>query len=229
MKTKRIGILGGISHESTIKYYELILQKYYQQRKNYYFPEIVIFSLDLQKFTDFEDRGDEQGYIAYIMQGIRSLEKAGAEFAILAANSPHAVFGEIEQQAIIPLLSIVEVTVKNAKDFGAKKLLLMGIKFTMQLSFYQEIGEKNDLEIIVPIEEEQDEINRIIFDELVIGIQKEESKRKLLRIMSHYQVEGVILGCTELPLLLKQTDVSIKLFDTLRLHAEAALEYSLIP
>ncbi|MHA2272987.1 MAG: aspartate/glutamate racemase family protein [Candidatus Hodarchaeales archaeon] len=203
---KRIGILGGISYTSTVKYYELLLQKYHQR---------------------FEDQGDQEGYIDYIMQGIRALEGAGADFIIMAANSPHAVFQDVEKAANVPLVSIAEVTAKHARDAGMKTLLLMGIKFTMQAAFYRDICESYGMTIMTPSEEEQDEINRIIFEELVLGIFKEESRSYLLRIIASSDVDGVILGCTELPLLLQQDDVSIRLFDTLKLHVEAALDFSL--
>jgi len=225
--TKRIGILGGISYESTVKYYELIHRKYYEKKRDYNYPEIVIFSLDFQKFTNFENENNKRMYIKYILEGINSLEKAGAEFVLMAANSPHAVFEELEILSNIPLLSIVKVTAEKAKQEGMKKLLLLGIKFTMQSSFYQDACKKLGIEVIVPTEDEQNDINRIIFDELVIGIFKNESKNKLLEIIGNYEVDGVILGCTELPLILKQKDTDVKLLDTLEIHAEAALNYSL--
>ncbi len=224
---KRIGILGGISHESTIKYYELILQKYYQRYNDYYYPEIVIFSLDFQKFTDFENDEDKTNYIDYINQGIQALEKASVEFILMSANSPHAVFNELAKRANVPMLSIVEATAKNAKNKGMKKVLLLGIKFTMQSTFYQDVFNKLGIEVITPTNDQQDEINSIIFDELVIGIFKEESKKRLFDIISNYEIDGVILGCTELPLVLKQSDSAVPLLDTVEIHAEATLNFSL--
>jgi len=219
--------LGGISHESTVKYYELLHQKYYEKHKDYYYPEVVIFSLDLQKLTDFENKKDMQGYVKYIMTGINSLENAGVDFIIIAANSPHSVFEQIKNRSKVPMLSIVEAAAKKAKEKGTKKLLLTGIKFTMQSSFYKEVCKKYGIEVITPKEEEQDIINDIIFDELVIGVFKEETKKKLLDIIESYKVDGVILGCTELPLILKQNDTKVRLLDTLDLHAQTTLDYSL--
>ena len=149
---KRIGILGGISHESTIKYYELILKKYFEKFKNYYYPEIVIFSLDFQKFTDFEDKKDIDGYIDYIMEGINSLQNSKVDFIIMAANSPHAVFDSVKEKAKVPMLSIAEVTAENARKQGIKKLLLLGIKFTMQSTFYQKVCNSKEIEVITPNE-----------------------------------------------------------------------------
>jgi len=228
--TKRIGILGGISHESTIAYYDLILRKHFARSKNAYYPEIVIFSLDFQKFTDFEDGGDRVGYIAYIMAGVRALEASGVDFILMAANSPHAVFDAVAAQAQVPLLSIVQVTTAAALQSGARKFLLLGIKFTMQAPFYPTAFAAAGLQIVTPTESEQDEINRIIFAELALGNFSENSKQWLLALIHEYVVsqgiDGVILGCTELPLLLKAGDSDVVLLDTLDLHAEAALAYA---
>jgi aspartate racemase len=226
---KRIGILGGISHESTASYYELIHEKYFQRRGDYHYPEVVVFSLDFQRFTDLEDRGDTEGYIEYIMRGIRALERAGAEFIVMAANSPHAIFDEIQKRAKVPMISIAEVTADEAEIEGFKTLLLTGIKFTMRSSFYQEVCGRHGIEVVTPSEEEQDEINGIIFEELVLGILREESKRRLLEIIGGYDVDGVILGCTELPLMLGQEDTAVRVLDTVELHVRATLDYSLSP
>ncbi len=168
-----------------------------------------------------------EGYIEYISSGILSLTNAGADFIIMAANSPHSVYEEIEKYSEVPMINIAEVTVKNAKKRGVKKLLLLGIKYTMQSSFYQNVCKKYGIEIVVPVEKEQDRVNEIIFDELTIGMIKDESKAELLQIIKNYNVEGVILGCTELPLIIKAEDTSLKIFNTLELHVEAALNYAM--
>jgi aspartate racemase len=227
MTAKKIGILGGISPESTTKYYDLIIKKYYARERNYHYPEIVIYSLDFQRFTDFENKRDKQGYVEEIMTGITALQNAGVDFIIMAANSPHAVFDEVKKRAAVPLLSIVEVTAEHAQLQGFRNLLLLGIKFTMQSSFYQTACQELGIRVTVPTIEEQDEIDRIIFEELAIGVFRAESKNRLLGIVSSYDVDGVILGCTELPLLLKQQDTNVSLLNTLELHAEAALDYAL--
>ena len=223
----RIGILGGMSYESTLKYYDLILQKYYDRFNDYNYPEIVIFSLNFQKVIDYELGDDKVKYIEYLMTGIKSLEKSGVSFIVMAANSPHAIYEELEKSSEVPILSIVKATISKAKQENMKKLLLIGIKFTMQSTFYQEHSKKFGIEVITPKNEEQDEINSIIFDELVIGFFKQESKQRLLQIINEYKVDGVILGCTELPLILNQKDTDIKLLDTVELHTEEILNYYL--
>jgi aspartate racemase len=217
MSSIRIGILGGMSYESTIKYYAQILEKYYQKKQDYAYPEVVIFSLNFQRVIDLEHGNNKVEYIDYLMEGIESLEKAGANFILMAANSPHAVYEDLIQLAKVPILSIVEATAEKAQQEKLNKLLLLGIKYTMQSSFYQEFFAKLNMRITTPSEPEQDTINQIIFDELV-----------LLRIISNYEVDGVILGCTELPLILQQKDTNIKLLDTVEVHVEAALKYYLI-
>jgi aspartate racemase len=224
---KRIGILGGISPESTRMYYDHIIKAYYMREKDYHYPEIVLYSLDFQKFTDLENERDTEGYVREIGAGIGALASAGADFAIMAANSPHAVFDQVASQTTIPMLSIVEVTANHAQRLGLRNLLLLGIKFTMQSTFYQQGCRQRGLRVCLPTAEEQDEIDRIIFEELAVGVVKEESRERLLAMISRHEVDGVILGCTELPLILRPEDTTVPLLNTLALHAEAALDYAL--
>jgi len=221
----RIGILGGMSYESTIKYYDLILQKYYQKFNDYNYPEVLIFSLNFQKLIDYELSGNKAKYIQYLMSGIKSLESGGATFIIMAANSPHAVYSDLENLSKVPIISIVKATAEKAKQENMKKLLLLGIKFTMQNTFYQNYCKELGIEVITPSNEEQNIIDKIIFNELVIGLFKRESKEILLQIIENYEVDGVILGCTELPLILSQDNTKVKLLDTVQIHVDATLSY----
>ena len=216
-----------MSYESTIKYYDLLLQKYFDEYNDYNYPEILIYSLNFQKVIDYELGNDKPKYIEYLISGIDSLQKGGANFIVMAANSPHAVYNELTQKAKVPILSIVETTAKKALAMRLSKLLLIGIKFTMQSSFYQRIFESSNMEVITPVEIEQDLIDKIIFDELVIGKFKDENKQKLLNIIHNYKVDGVILGCTELPLILHKNDTSTPLLDTVEIHVEATLKYAI--
>lgn len=224
---KKVGILGGMSYESTIKYYDLLLQKYYKRYQDYHYPEVLIFSLDFQKVIDYELGDDESIYVNYLMEGINSLQNGGSDFIVMAANSPHAVYNQLIQKSKVPILSIVEATAKEAQNKNLKKLLLLGIKFTMQSSFYKDNFLKENMEVITPTDSEQDIVNKIIFDELVIGNFTKESRTKLLEIISNYDVDGVILGCTELPLILHQSDSGVILLDTVEIHVEATLNYCL--
>ncbi|MFX0057608.1 MAG: aspartate/glutamate racemase family protein [Candidatus Hodarchaeota archaeon] len=227
MNSNRIGIIGGMSYKSTVKYYELILEKYYEKKHNYCYPEIIIFSLNFQKVINYELGDDKSKYVDYLMDGVRSLENAGVCLIIMAANSPHAVFDKLKARTNTKILSIVEATAEKAKKEKVRRLLLIGIKFTMQSTFYQDYFKKLGMEIITPKEEDQNEIDKIIFEELVIGHFRSKSKDKILEIIGKYEVDGVILGCTELPLLIKQKDLKIILLDTVDIHVSKTLDYFL--
>jgi aspartate racemase len=191
---KRIGILGGISHESTAVYYQRLHAEYFARRQDYYYPEVIVYSLNFQRFTDYEDRGEMGPYVEYILQGLDALQRAGADFALMAANSPHAVFPQVAAQTTLPLLSIVEVTAQAAQARGLRRLLLLGIRFTMQATFYADVCARYGIDVITPDTDEQNIINRIIFEELVVGNFRAESRQLLLRIIEQYAVDGVILG-----------------------------------
>lgn len=222
---KTIGIIGGISPASTIKYYEKIVDLYYEKNKDYYYPEIKIHSLDFQYFTDLENNQQTEDYIDYISNSIYSLEKSGVDVIIMAANSPHSVFNQVAFNANVPMISIVEETVKNALKYNLKNVLLTGINYTMKSTFYTDIFEKNGIKLLVPSDQEQDEINTIIFDELVINKITDQSRQRILEIINKYPIDGVILGCTELPLLIHQETCPVRLLDTMTLHVEAVLNF----
>ncbi|MCL2767764.1 MAG: amino acid racemase [Synergistaceae bacterium] len=222
---KKIGIIGGISSASTIQYYRTITDLYFKQFNNYYYPEIIIDSLDFQYFTDLENENKKQEYIDYIVRSTNNLEKAGAGFIIMAANSPHSVFEEVKKQTNLPMISIVDTAAVYALKNNLKKVLLTGIKYTMQSDFYPKGFNKLGIEVVIPSEEHKSIINDIIFSELVINKFLNETKKQFLGIINSYYVDGVILGCTELPLLVNQNDTNIKLLDTLSLHCDAALQF----
>lgn len=223
---KRIGILGGISYESTKQYYELIHKKYYDRKHDYYFPEVVVFSLNFQRFTDYENN-DTGKYVEYILEGIRGLEAANVDCIIMAANSPHSVYTRLITHASVPIYSISDATMKKAKKLDLKRLLLLGIKHTMDSKFYLESGENNDITVITPKEDEKRIIDDIIFSELCIGKINEHSKEKLLDIVRNYNIDGVILGCTELPEIIKRHDLDIEVLNTLDIHVEDVLRQCL--
>ncbi|MEK7672334.1 MAG: amino acid racemase [Patescibacteria group bacterium] len=220
---KTIGVLGGMGPESTTKFYELLIEKYFKKKKDYAYPEIVVFSVDFAKIIKLQEEGNKKKYIAELMKGINALQKAGADFAVIASNTPHMVFEELSKLSKIPLLSIVKNTLDRAKKMKFRKLLLIGTKFTMQANFYHETFKPSGIEIVVPNLKEQKIINDIIYKNLF----KSASKKKMIEIIKRYKVDGVILGCTELPLILTAKDLKVRLLDTLDIHAEATLEFAL--
>lgn len=225
---KRIGILGGISLASTLEYARTIAQLYYDRFQDYYYPEIVIYSLDFQKFTDMENEGRTEDYIRYILQGLQALAAAGADFALMAANSPHSVYRQVSAQCPIPLCSIVDAVGQAAQRRGMKTLLLTGIRYTMQGRFYPDtLREKYGISVLTPDSLDQDIINDIIFGRLAREIITQEDREAFLAILGKYPADGVILGCTELPLLVHQEDTEIPLLPTLQLHCRMALDKAL--
>lgn len=224
---KKIGILGGISLASTIHYYKTITDLYYEKYYDYYYPEILINSLNFQYFTDLENQHKVEEYQSYILEGLKNLKKAGADFVIMAANSPHSVLESIIDKIPLPIISIVESVAKEAKQKGLKRVLLTGILYTMQSDFYQKGFNKYDIEVVVPNDYEKQIIENIIFKELVINKVSNESKQQFLDIINHYDVDGVILGCTELPQLIGPEDTNKLLLNSLEIHCQSTLNYAL--
>ena len=227
MKKKVIGLLGGFSYVSTIEYYDKLMEGYYDRYHDYYYPELCIYSLDFQKFTDMEDQMRMDAYKDYILSGVNSLAKAGADFFAMTANSPHSVLEEIREKLPIPAVSIVDSVAEAVKTKGLKKVLLTGIKYTMDSDFYPVGLAKKGIETIVPSEEDKLQINEIIFSELCRNIVKDETREAFVRIISSYDAEGVLLCCTELPLLLKQEHYGKPVFDSMHIHIRSVLDYAL--
>jgi len=227
---KRIGILGGISHYTTLEYYSRIMDLYKKQFNDINYPEIVIYSLCHGKFKNFEDSQQIDQYLDYISQGIKGLINSGAEMIALAANSPHRVIDELRNRFEIPIVSAIDSAYKEAQRLNLKKGLLLGIKFTMQSNFYHNRFKEGSIDLISPNNKEQDIINDIIFNKLIDGLDIDQfSKNEILNIISRYSVDGVILGCMRLPVFFNEYTVEgIKLVNTLDRHIEDILEYSLI-
>ncbi|MFQ6082357.1 MAG: aspartate/glutamate racemase family protein [Candidatus Aminicenantia bacterium] len=228
---KNIGILGGLGPESTIEYYRIITSLCREKGMGYNYPIIIIYSVNFQELTDLMKSGNLPELINKISEGIHSLHNAGADFALIAANTPHMIFDEVAVKSSIPLLSIIEETAKAAKNLKLNKLGLFGTKYTMEMDFYKKIFLKYNMEIIVPEKKDQQYIHQKIMDELVVRNISNETRQKLLEIapklINKENIEGLILGCTELPLIISKDIVPIPVFDTTRIHAEAALNYSL--
>ena len=225
---KRIGILGGISPQSSALFYKKIIEKHYQKSQDHYYPEIFMFSVNFGKIKDCQKKPDQTEYINELVKGIDSLERAGADFAVIASNTPHRVFNEIEKKTSIPLLSIVDSTADYAIKNGFKNLLLLGTVYTMKEKFYKNGLKAKNIHAVVPSEVEQEMINNIIFNELVVGDVENISKNAVLEIINKHSVDAVILGCTELSLLITDRDTDIPLIDTTDVHAEATLNYALL-
>ena len=227
---KKIGIIGGLSFESTLEYYKIIARSYNKIVGGAASPNLVIDSLDLQKVTDWFVTDEWDKVLEELVLSANNLIAAKAEVIILATNTPHIVFNELEKKVSKPMISIMDATAKEIKKQNLKKVGLIGTKFTMQSDYYPKAFEKYDLEIVTPIPEDQKIINEIIYKELTFHVLTETSREKYLEViyrLNEMGAEGVILGCTEIPLLIKQEDCKIPVFDTATIHSHAVLNYAM--
>lgn len=222
---KKIGILGGLGPESTVSYYLYIVRKYHETYKDFAYPEIIIYSLDFQKFINagYEVAGE-------VKTAIGKLHAAGADFAVAACNSVHIVYDEVKDVLPIPWISIIDVTGEEIKKNGMKKAGLLGTVFTMSKGFYEKGLARMGIETVVPDAEDMKTVNEFIYKELVKNEVKNESRVKVLKIIDRLVqkgAEGIILGCTELPFLIKQSDTAVMVFDTTAIYAQKALDIAL--
>lgn len=227
---KVIGMVGGLSPESTIYYYKYITEEYYRRFGNYSYPEIVIYSVNFQKFVNWMNAERWDLIADELVRVLTKLHHAGADFGILTSNTVHAVFDEVQKRSPIPLISIIDATIEEIKKAGIDTVGLLGTLFTMTKDFFRRKLEENGISVILPSKEDMEYVNDAIFKELVTGIFLSKTKQEFIRIINDMKergAEGIILGCTEIPLLVSENDVNIKLFDTTRIHAEKALSYAL--
>jgi len=228
---KKIGIVGGMAPESTVEYYRIITSLCRQRGMGYSYPVIIVYSLNFQEFIGLVESGNLPEVINLLCEAIDSLSHAGADFALMASNTPHMVFNEVAARSPIPLLSIVEETGKTAKNSGFTRVGLFGTRFTMQADFYSNIlSTKYGISVVTPEKADQDYIHHKIMAELVNGYIVEETRQELSRIsrtMADKEgIEALVLSCTELPLILSEEAVGIPVLDTTRIHAEAALNFA---
>jgi aspartate racemase len=226
---KRIGILGGMSPESTIEYYQYITHTYTQRFGDYGYPEVIIYSVSFQPYVDWpnEERWDlvAQG----LSQAAQSLEAAGADFIIIATNTMHLVLDQVQASVHIPVLSLLDVVAEASLAKGIKTVGLLGTRFTMEKNLYQDVLARKGITVVVPDPDDREYVNRVIYDELVAGKIRAESRAgyvKIIKKLAARGAQGIILGCTEIPLLVSEADAGLPLFDTTMLHAEAALNYA---
>lgn len=226
---KIVGIIGGIAPESTVVYYKEIVDSFLHLNKENDYPQIIINSINMNKMLKFLTANNLDGLTEYLLGEIDKLAKADADFGLLASNTPHIVFERLTKDSPIPLLSIVELTCKKAKTLSFNRVGLFGTKFTMQNTFYKDVFSREDIDIVTPDDSSQNYIHNIYFNELVKGILLDNTKQSLLRIVDQMKVDenidGLILGGTELPLILKDNDGDIPFLDTTKIHVEGIIEY----
>ena len=225
---KTLGVIGGLGPESTIDYYERIIALYRERTRDGSYPRFFIISVDLKKGLDFMEAGDLAGMAAYLLDGIDKLVRAGADFGLISANTPHIVFDDVASKSPIPLISIVEATCAAAKTRKLQRLALFGTRYTMQGKFYVNLFSREGIELLVPEPNDQDYIHEKYMNELVPGKFLPETHAGLLAIVDRMKaksdIDGVILAGTELPLILRDPDYNgIPFLNTTEIHCEAAV------
>ena len=228
---KTIGLIGGMSWESSAVYYELINKKVKEILGGFHSCKSIMLTVDFAEIEKLQHQGDWDALDKMMADAAKSLELAGADIVVLCTNTMHLCSEAIKQSISIPFLHIAEATAQEIKKQGIKKVALLGTKFTMEKDFYKSILINDfNIEVLIPTEEERAVVHNVIYNELVHGVIKDSSReqyKKIINNLAQQGAEGVILGCTEIPLLISQSDVNIPVFDTTKIHAEKAVEWAL--
>jgi aspartate racemase len=227
---KTIGLLGGMSWESTAEYYQIINELVAEKLGGLYSAKCLLYSFNFEEITVRQKEGkwDELGKI--LGEVASKLEMAGADMVLICTNTMHKVAEDVQKMIGIPLVSIIDATAEEIRKKGLDVVGLLGTKFTMEDRFYRDGLEKHGIKSVIPEEEDRNFVHNVIFGELCKGIIKEESKERFLEIIDGLLdkgAEGIVLGCTEIPLLIKQDDVEVPIFDTTYIHAKKAVEIAL--
>jgi len=222
-------MIGGLGPESTVDYYKRIIALYRERTADGSYPQFIINSIDLKTGLDFMDANDLAGMADYLLQAIGTLARAGADFGLISANTPHIVFDDVSTKSPIPLISIVETTCAAAKARNLNRLALFGTRYTMQGSFYPKVFSREGIELLVPEPDDQNYIHDKYFSELVPGKFLPQTRAGLLAIVDRMKtksdIDGVILAGTELPLILRDADHNgISFLDTTKIHVEAVID-----
>lgn len=228
---KKVGLVGGIGPESTLDYYKGIVAGFRQRVACDTYPPIIIDSINLAEMYAYASNKEWPEFTERLVDSIKCLAAGGAEFAAMAANTAHIVFDDVACQSSLPLISIVEETCKYAQAKGCKSVIIFGTAFTMSSGLYTNAFAKYGIDAHVPTEEDQKAIHNIIFPNLQEGIVLPEEKRIMLdiasRMIQEKQADALILGCTELPLIIKKNDLAVPLLDATQIHIAAIIDYML--
>ena len=232
---KTIGIIGGVSWVSSLEYYRLMNQMVNKQLGGSYSAKILMYSIEFGEFSKDErlaEKGDWNALNKTIIDAAQRLKRGGADFIVIASNTVNSRAEYVQSEVQITVLHIADATGEKVNKSGIKTVALLGTKYTMEQNFYRDrLEKKYGLKVVIPNETEREYINSVIFDELCVEKMNNESRKRFVQIINRLVDEegaqGVILGCTEIPLLIKQKDVDVPVFDTTAIHAEAAVKYAL--
>ena len=227
---KKIGLIGGMTWESTLEYYRIMNESVKEKLGGLHSADCVLFSFDFANIEKLQIRRKWGELTNLMIDAAQILEKIGAEFIVICTNTMHKMADETQSSIEIPILHITDVTAEEIMGKGLTKVGLLGTIFTMEEDFYKKrLKDKYGIDTIIPSKDEREIINNIIYKELSHGITKQSSKEKYIEIINNMlsrKAEGIILGCTEIPLLIKQKDVNPPVFDTTMIHAKEAVEYA---
>ena len=230
---KTIGLIGGMSWESTVQYYQIINRTVNRRLGGFHSAKCVLYSVDFAEVELLQHQGRWEDATRLMIEAARSVERAGAEFLVICTNTMHKMAGDVQKKIDIPLLHIADATAETILSRGLRKVALLGTRFTMEEDFYRgRLSARHGLDVIIPTADQRELVHRIIYDELCAGIIKPSSERVYLEVIEGLAgagAQGIILGCTEIGLLVKQEHCRIPLFDTTVIHAEAAVAYALKP
>jgi aspartate racemase len=228
---KTIGIIGGLGPEATVDYYQRIIEAFKSNNEgDLNYPEIIIYSVNMKTFIGYMSQNQYVEATSYLVDKIRCLERANASFVALSANTPHQLFNDIKRQVEVPLISIVEATCERAQQMGLKRLALFGTLFTMRATFYSDVFNHKGIQVIPPDDEQKAYIHQKLFSEIELGIFKDETREGLIKIIGQmhekYKIDGVILGCTELPLILPEPYyLGLPMLNTTEIHVKAIVDH----
>ncbi|VBB07586.1 asp/glu racemase active site 2 [Lucifera butyrica] len=228
---KTIGLIGGLSWESSAVYYRLINELVRDKLGGAHSAKSIMVSVDFAEFEQLQHRGDWDKLTQLMITAGMRLKNGGADFIVICTNTMHKMADAVERQTGLPLLHIADAAAEEVKKKGLRKVALLGTQFTMEQEFYKgRLAEKHGIEVIIPEQSERELVHAVIYHELVLGKIVESSRKEFVKIIEHLETrgaEGIILGCTEIPLLVSQKDSPIPIFDTTQIHAAAAVEFSL--
>jgi len=230
MNLKIIGLIGGMSWESTVTYYKIINETVKEKLGGLHSAKCILYSVDFQEIEECQANGNWEKSGEILGEAAYNLEKAGADFIVICTNTMHKVVNQIKEKISIPILHIAEMTAEKILEKGLKNIALLGTKYTMEQDFYKSKLIEKGINVIIPDKNDIETINEVIYDELCLGTINFNSKKKFLEIVDKLRskgAEGIILGCTEIGLLIKNEDTDVPLFDTAIIHAEQAAIYSI--
>ncbi|BDF71358.1 racemase [Oscillospiraceae bacterium] len=222
---KTIGLIGGMSWESTVTYYQIINTVVKERLGGLHSARCILYSVEFDEIERCQSSGDWERAGAILAEAAAGLERAGADFIVICTNTMHKVAGQVRAAVSVPLLHIAQVTAEELRRQGVERVALLGTRYTMEQDFYQSVLSDSGIEVLIPGEEARARVNAVIFDELCRGVISQDSRRAFLDIIAELAgrgAQGVILGCTEIGLLVRQEDTPVPLFDTTLLHAKRA-------